>query len=474
MPTSPFRGPGGNSLILNVDSSILNLKDTIVAPSTAQGIAALAIVRLSGPTAIELAASVFKGEDLSKASSHAAHFGAIVDEDRIIDEVVVTVFREPHSYTGENIVEISCHGSPLIVKELVLLMIRKGARMADAGEFTRRAFLNGKMDLSQAEAVADLIHSETENARQAAVNQMRSGYAKELSDLRQQLITFASLIELELDFSEEDVEFAHREELVGLLKKILRFVDPLITSFAQGNVIKRGIPTVIAGKPNAGKSTLLNALLNEERAIVSEIPGTTRDTIEDEIILNGIAFRFIDTAGLRDTADVIESLGVERARAEMKKASLILYVIDLTETAIDEFNREEEALKKLGIPYLLVGNKIDRAQPPPGIKEGGHTVFISASKKENIELLKERITHLFHIHEVKPGDVLVTNLRHYRQLVLTREAIQRALDGFSRKITGEFIAQDIRSALQAMGEITGEVTTEDLLGEIFSKFCIGK
>lgn len=452
----------------------MNLGDTIVAPSTAQGIAALAIVRLSGPEAVDIVASVFRGADLTKAASHTAHVGAIVDEDKIIDEVVVTLFREPRSFTGENIAEISCHGSPLIVKELVLLMIRQGARMAEAGEFTKRAFLNGRMDLSQAEAVADLIHSETENARQAAVNQMRSGYGGELSELRQQLITFASLIELELDFSEEDVEFAHRDQLMALLNKILHFIDPLITSFAQGNVIKQGIPTVIAGKPNAGKSTLLNVLLNEERAIVSEIPGTTRDIIEDEIILDGIAFRFIDTAGLRDTADVVESMGVEKARAEMKKASLILYLIDLTDTSAEAFNREEEALKKLGIPYLLVGNKIDKAQPPQGLLAGDHTVFISASKKDNIETLKDRVTHLFHIREVKPGDVMVTNLRHCHQLVLTRDAVQRVLEGFSKKVTGEFIAQDIRVALNAMGEITGEVTTEDLLGEIFSKFCIGK
>src|SRR6188474_3227852 len=306
------------------------LNDTIVALATAQGISAIAVIRLSGKNSIQVVNQVFKGKNLLEQPSHTLHFGTIRDGEKVIDEVLISVFREPNSFTKENGIEISCHGSSVIVKEIIKVLLQNGARLAGPGEFTKRAFLNGRFDLAQAEAVADLITAETDNARQAALNQMRGGFSKEINHLREELIHFASLIELELDFGEEDVEFAKRDDLRKLILKIQSFLHSLIVSFDQGNVIKNGVPTVIAGKPNAGKSTLLNVLLNEEKAIVSEIPGTTRDVIEDEIVLGGINFRFIDTAGLRETEDVIEAMGVERTRDRMKKASIILYLFDLS------------------------------------------------------------------------------------------------------------------------------------------------
>jgi tRNA modification GTPase len=449
--------------------------DTIVALATAQGISAIAVIRLSGPDAILIADKVFRGKHLVEQASHTLHFGNLVDGEKIIDEVLVSVFREPNSFTKENAVEISCHGSPVIIKEVVKVFLKNGARLAEPGEFTKRAFLNGRFDLAQAEAVADLINAETDNARQAALNQMRGGFSREINHLREELIHFASLIELELDFGEEDVEFAKRDDLRRLILKIQSYLSSLIQSFDQGNVIKNGIPTVIAGKPNAGKSTLLNTLLNEEKAIVSEIPGTTRDVIEDEMILGGINFRFIDTAGLRETQDVIEAIGVERTRERMKKASLIIYLFDLSQTTLAEVAQEDEHLQRLGIPYLKVGNKLDKADPEL-VKHlaSRDFIFISASTKQNIQDLKDRILSYFHIKTVKTGDVLVTNLRHYQNLVQTNESLERVLEGMSTGITGDFLAMDIRQSLHYLGEITGQITTEDLLDNIFSKFCIGK
>ncbi len=339
-----------------------HFEDTIVALATAQGISAIAVVRLSGTDAITIAQKCFPGKNLEEQPSHTLHFGNFYHDEKIIDEVLVSVFRTPNSFTKENAVEISCHGSPFIVKEIIKALLHAGARLAQPGEFTKRAFLQGRFDLAQAEAVADLINAETDNARQAALNQMRGGFSKEINHLRENLIHFASLIELELDFGEEDVEFAKRDDLRTLILKIQSYLQALIDSFDQGNVIKNGVPTVIAGKPNAGKSTLLNALLNEERAIVSEIPGTTRDAIEDEIILGGINFRFIDTAGLRETQDVIEAIGVERTRERMKKASLILLLVDLANTTEQEIAEQIQELSDLRIPYLTIGNKMDQAE----------------------------------------------------------------------------------------------------------------
>ena len=452
-----------------------NHNDTIVALATVQGVSALAIIRLSGKEAIKITQLAFSGKNLSRQSTHTIHFGTIKDGDKTIDEVLISVFKEPNSFTQENAVEISCHGSPVIIKEIIKVLLKKGARLAQPGEFTKRAFLNGRFDLAQAEAVADLIHAETDNARQAAFNQMRGGFSQEIKRLREELIHFASLVELELDFGEEDVEFAKRDDLRKLILKIQSYLKVLIESFDQGNVIKNGIPTVIAGKPNAGKSTLLNALLNEERAIVSHIAGTTRDSIEDELILGGITFRFIDTAGLRETKDEIEAMGVGRTREKMKQASLILYMFDLSQTNSTEIKQEEDELKALGVPYIKVGNKIDKANRfILRSLENQNFVMISAAQKTNLQDLKDQILSHFHINTVKQGDVLVTNLRHYQNLMATNDSLNRVLSGMETSVTGDFLAMDIRQSLHYLGEITGEITTEDLLDNIFSKFCIGK
>lgn len=453
----------------------MHINDTIIALATAQGVSAIAVIRLSGEDCIERVQQVFKGKNLTEQKSHTAHLGTIVHEGKTIDEVLVTLFRAPNSFTRENSVEIGCHGSPFIVKEIIKVFLKQGVRLAEPGEFTKRAFLHGRFDLAQAEAVADLIHAETDNARQVALNQMRGGFSKEIQHLREELIHFASLIELELDFGEEDVEFAKRDDLRALIKKIQGYLRGLIDSFDQGNVIKNGVPTVIAGKPNAGKSTLLNALLNEERAIVSDIPGTTRDVIEDEIVLGGINFRFIDTAGLRHTEDIIEAIGVERTRERMKKASLILYMFDLSDTTLEEIEQQEKELQLLNIPYIKVGNKMDKADASLLQALSTHDfIFLSASTKANLQGLKDKILSFFHINTVKTGDVLVTNIRHYQHLLQTYESLQRVLDSMDQNITGDFLAMDIRQSLHYLGEITGSITTEDLLDNIFSKFCIGK
>lgn len=454
----------------------MNPKDTIVALSTPQGTSAIAVIRLSGEEAIPLVARVFRGKNLKEQESHTIHFGTIRNSDnQIIDEVLVSIFKAPRSFTTENLVEISCHGSPVVIKEIIKLLLQQGARLAEPGEFTKRAFLSGRFDLAQAEAVADLINADTDNARQAAVNQMRGGFSKEIKQLRDELIHFASLIELELDFGEEDVEFAKRADLKILIHKIQSYLRKLIESFDQGNVIKNGVPTVIAGKPNAGKSTLLNVLLNEERAIVSDIPGTTRDVIEDEITLGGIHFRFIDTAGLRDTLDVVEAMGVQRTRERMQKASLILYLFDLSNSSLKEIEEQEKELQSEKAIVIKVGNKSDKADP--GLIEklkAKDFVLISASNKTNIELLKEKILNQFVVQKVKQGDVMVTNLRHFQKLSETHEALSLVLDGMDKGVTGDFLAMDIRQALHHLGEITGTITSDDLLVNIFSRFCIGK
>lgn len=452
----------------------IRVEDTIVALATAQGISAIAVIRLSGKDAIGITQGVFRGKRLENQPSHTVHFGMIWDGDIPIDEAVVSIFRGPRSFTREDAVEISCHGSPVIAERLIKLLMRKGARLAEPGEFTKRAFLNGRFDLAQAEAVADLINAETDNARLAALNQMRGGFSKEINHLREALIHFASLIELELDFGEEDVEFASRTDLRKLVDNIQQYTSSLIKSFDQGNVIRNGVRTVIAGRPNAGKSTLLNAILNEERAIVSEIPGTTRDAIEDEVVMGGINFRFIDTAGLRETVDVIEAMGVERTRDQMRKAALILYLIDLSGTSLQEIDKEEAELKSLGIPYIKIGNKLDKAKRElvDALKKKDF-IFISAANRTNLDQLKDRILSRYQL-DVTPGDVVVTNLRHYQNLVQTHEALDRVVAGIEHGATGDLLALDIRDALHYLGEITGKVTTEDLLDNIFSKFCIGK
>lgn len=458
--------------------NLLQNDDTIIALATPQGIGAIGVIRLSGKEAINITNKVFKGKDLSSQESHTIHFGTIRDEDnRILDEVLISLFIAPKSFTKENVVEISCHGSNFIIKQIIQLLIRKGARPAKPGEFTKRAFMNGQFDLAQAEAVADLINADTEAAHNAALNQMRGGFSGEIKRLREELIHFASMIELELDFGEEDVEFASRDDLKDLVNKLLVVVNALIQSFDLGNVIKNGVPTVIAGKPNAGKSTLLNALLQEEKAIVSDIAGTTRDFIEDEIVIGGVAFRFIDTAGLRETTDAIEKIGVERTQAKMKTASMIIYLFDLSQVDIVEMNKEINVLENTGVPFLKVGNKVDKVDDAI-IQKLQHQhpdmLFLTAKEQEHVELLKERILELVNLNKFKRGDTVVTNIRHYDSLLQTKNALMNVIEGIDNQMTNDFVAMDIRQALHYLGEITGEITTDDLLANIFSKFCIGK
>jgi tRNA modification GTPase len=458
-------------------SHLADPSNTIIALATPAGRGAISVLRLSGDQSIQIVNQVFRGKDLEKQPSHTIHFGTIREENEIVDEVLVSLFKGPKSFTGEDVIEISCHGSPYIVNRLIRLFLGLGARYAKAGEFTKRAFANGRFDLAQAEAVADLIAADSAAGHQAALNQMRGGFSKEIRLLREKLINFASLIELELDFSEEDVEFADRTLLRGLIAEIQAVILQLIQSFSLGNVIKNGVPTVIAGRPNAGKSTLLNALLNEDKAIVSEIPGTTRDFIEDELVIEGISFRFIDTAGLRETQDQIEAIGVQRTYAKMKDASLILYLFDITQTSVSEFFVQIEALKELKVPFLAIANKIDllpNGELPLEFQQITHLVGISAGQQQHLEDLKTKLLQLVNADQFSSGNAIVTNVRHYESLTNTQKALEEVLLALDSGITGDFLAMDIRQALHHLGEITGEITTDDLLGNIFSKFCIGK
>jgi len=450
--------------------------DTIVALATSSGRGgAIALIRLSGPQSIQIVNGIFHGKDLAAQSSHTIHFGTIRDGDAIVDEVLVNLFIAPHSYTRETSVEISTHNSPYIIEKVIQLLIRKGARPAKPGEFTLRAFMNGGLDLSQAEAVADLIASDSEASHQIAMKQMRGGFSDQLRQLREDLIHFASMIELELDFSEEDVEFANREQLKALIIRIQTVTGKLIQSFEQGNVIKNGVPVVIAGKPNVGKSTLLNTLLNEDRAIVSDIAGTTRDTIEDEINIGGVTFRFIDTAGIRHTEDAIEAKGVERTREKMKQARLIIYLFDPIQDSVEEVQQQIEEVKTLKIPFVTIINKADLLSPE---QQSAFSVFnplyISAKKQSGIEELKEELLKQVNLANISTDEVLVTNIRHVEALGKTQEALDKVLYGLDNPVTSDFLALDIRQALHHLGEITGQVSTDDLLENIFSKFCIGK
>jgi tRNA modification GTPase len=452
-------------------------KDTIFAVSTAPGVGAIAVIRVSGEETFSIVSKLVPGKFWNNIQSHTLHFGLLKDENkRLVDEVVLAVFKGPTSFTKEDVIEISCHGSPYIIQEIAQLLIKSGARQAKAGEFTMRAFLNGRFDLAQAEAIADLIHSDSEAAHKVALQQMRGGFSAEIKNLREQLIQFASLIELELDFSEEDVEFADRKQLRSLIAEIRRVIEKLLHSFSLGNVIKNGVPTVIAGKPNAGKSTLLNTLLHEEKAIVSEIPGTTRDFIEDEMTVGGVVFRFIDTAGLRETVDKIEAIGVQRTREKMAQAALILYLFDVQQTSEKELIRDIEELKGLNIPYLIVGNKIDTYEDVAIQKfnnfDGIH--YISAKSELGIEELKTKLLDAIHAEQLHKNDTLVSNLRHYESLTDALVSIKNTMTGLEGQIPGDLLAQDIRQALFHLGLITGEINTEDLLDSIFSKFCIGK
>jgi len=454
-------------------------EDTIVALATPNGVGAIAVIRLSGPDAIIIANEVFKGKNLTRQQSHTIHFGSVVDGDVILDEVLASVFVAPRSYTRENVVEFSCHASPYIITSIIKLLIKKGARAAKPGEFTLRAFINGQLDLSQAEAVADLIASNSKASQHVAMQQLRGGYSSELKQLREQLVNFASLIELELDFSEEDVEFANRVQLKQLIANISKTIGKLIQSFELGNAIKSGVNTVIAGRPNAGKSTLLNALLNEERAIVSDVAGTTRDTIEEVLNINGINFRLIDTAGLREATDTIEAIGVKRTLEKISQSALLLYVFDAVQLTPAEVRQDIENLVTGDLPVLAIGNKIDLL--PNGfstdafaLPDNVELLTVSAREKQHIDQLKQTIYNKTVRGQLTGDETLVTNVRHLEALQKTYEALERVLYGIDNPITSDFLAIDIKQALHYLGEITGLVTTDDLLENIFSKFCIGK
>ncbi len=456
----------------------MSLTDTIVALATPAGTGAIGVIRLSGADAIQIANSIFTGKDLSKQASHTLHFGKITNGNVVIDEVLASIFVAPNSYTKENSVEISCHGSAYIISQIIKLILSKGARMAKAGEFTMRAFLNGQLDLSQAEAVADLIASQNAASHQIAMNQMRGGFSSELQALRSELINFASLVELELDFSEEDVEFANRTQMKNLILQILKVITRLINSFELGNVIKNGIPVVIAGKPNVGKSTLLNALLNEERAIVSEIAGTTRDTIEDEMSIQGLRFRFIDTAGIRETDDVIEAKGVARSMEKINSSAVILYVYDASKTSLSELQtiiaEFKPIIEKNNSTLFLVENKSDKNTAAPYEIEGLRHIQISALLKTGMQTLENELVKLVDLAALASGESIVSNLRHAEALQNAATALEKVLNGIDNPITSDFLAMDIKQALQHLGEITGSISTDDLLDNIFSKFCIGK
>ncbi|MBT8306382.1 MAG: tRNA uridine-5-carboxymethylaminomethyl(34) synthesis GTPase MnmE [Maribacter sp.] len=466
--------------------------DTIVALATPSGAGAIAVIRVSGKEAIPIANSVFKsvqGKDLTTQKTHTILLGHIIEGNRTLDEVLISKFKGPHSYSGEDVIEISCHGSPYIQQQIIQLFLRKGCRMAEAGEFTLRAFLNGKLDLSQAEAVADLITSENEASHQIAMQQMRGGFSNEIQLLRDELLNFASLIELELDFAEEDVEFADRAKFKELLNRIQEVLKRLIDSFAVGNVIKNGIPVAIVGEPNVGKSTLLNALLNEERAIVSEIAGTTRDAIEDELTIGGIGFRFIDTAGIRDTEDVVESIGIKKTFKKIEQAQLVLFL-----HSAEEFRNAEIDLKSLQLevgkialkhpdkPLVILVNKIDllNAKEKTALEnmlsnvEGSAFQLISAKTGGGVDMLKKLLLDYVNTGALRNNETIVSNTRHYDAMLKALEEIQKVQNGLDDSISGDLLAIDIRQALYHFGEITGEITSDDLLGNIFANFCIGK
>lgn len=462
----------------------METKDTICALATPPGTGAIALIRVSGDDSFSIIDRIFtpakKDLSIADAGTHTIVFGNIKSDDELIDEVLVYVYREPNSYTGQDSVEISCHGSPWIQQKIIETLIQKGARLANAGEFTMRAFLNGKFDLSQAEAVADLIASNSKYSHDLALDQMRGGFSQKIKELRTELVNFASLIELELDFSEEDVEFADREKINEILKKLKAEISALLNSFSIGNVLKKGIPVAIVGKPNVGKSTLLNTILQEEKAIVSEIPGTTRDSIEDTIIIDGVAFRFIDTAGLRVSEDKVETIGIERTMEKIKQAKIILFVFDVATCDIEQVQEVlEEHRHLIEDPTkrtILIGNKIDQlVEIPKGFKDlvEKETLFVSAKRKENINLISDSLLKSVNTDQIS-DNTIVSNARHYEALSRSMDAIKDIEQGFEKGIPSDLIATDIRQALHHLGAITGEITTDEILGNIFSKFCIGK
>jgi tRNA modification GTPase len=450
--------------------------DTIVALATAQGVSAIGVIRLSGKEAIGIADKMFPSKDLGAAAGNTLHVGRLVHEGRFLDEVVVSVFRGPKSYTGEDVAEISCHGSPYIEEQIINACVASGARFAKPGEFTQRAFLSGKLDLTQAEAVADLIASNTSASHKTALHNIRGGFSEVLKDLRDRLIGFSALIELELDFSQEDVEFADRTHLYSLILELDTAVSELIGSFRLGNVIKNGVKVAIVGRPNAGKSTLLNSLLKENRAIVSEIAGTTRDTIEEVINIDGIMFRLIDTAGIRDSDDLIETIGVARSREKMKEADIVLCLFDAGSDTHAEVEAMEAELRGINPAYLMIGNKSDITglEAPERKFSGIDVLFISAKTGFHVDVLRERLVDKVLQGQVSMESTIVTNARHHHALCQVAGAVTDIRKGMDDRIPGDLLALDIRRALHYLGEITGQITNEDQLDYIFSKFCIGK
>ena len=449
-----------------------------MALSTPPGIGALGVIRLSGSKAIEVVNHMFSSKDLTTQASHTLHVGFIKEDEVVLDEVVVSLYKAPSSYTGEHIVEISCHGSPYIHQQVISACIKKGARLAKPGEFTQRAFLNGKLDLAQAEAVAELISSNTAASHRSALNNIRGGFSGALKKLREELIQFSALIELELDFSQEDVQFADRTKLKSLVTEAVAQTDLLLQSFRLGNVIKNGVSAAIIGRPNAGKSTLLNLLLNEDRAIVSEVAGTTRDTIEEIINIDGILFRLIDTAGIRQhSEDSIESVGIKKSLLKMKQANIVIYLFDVNELAPDDLAKIIRDLKDQQINYLLVGNKVDAGDEQSIRQEFsffGEIIFISATSGLHIEVLKERMIDTVWQGKIQAENIIVTNARHYHALQQVYTSLVNIAKAMDEQIPGDLLALDIRTSLQYLGEITGEITSDDQLDYIFSKFCIGK
>lgn len=462
-------------------------QSTICAIATSPGVGAIATIRLAGERAIEIADMVFhspkKNKKLADQKANTIHVGEIREETEIIDEVVVSLFRAPHSFTGEDVVEITCHGAIYIQQRILEVLFKNGARMARPGEFTQRAFLNGKMDLSQAEAVADLIYSTNAANHKMALKQMRGGFSNEIKKLRDQLLHFIAMVELELDFSEEDVEFADRKQLIELTERIEQLLNKLASSFKLGNVLKNGVPVAIVGETNVGKSTLLNAILNEEKAIVSDIHGTTRDVIEDMINIDGTAFRFFDTAGIRETVDQIETMGIERSYSKLEQAEIVLLVTDLTNPISLISQRVEKIRKRIQDQTLIiVGNKadlVDRGKINEMLAaiilaENEDLVFISAKQQQNLESLINLLKENANLHQPEGTDVIVSNIRHYEALTNAHQAVLRVIDGLHNGISGDFLAQDIRECLHFLGEITGEISNDEVLGHIFKNFCIGK
>jgi tRNA modification GTPase len=461
-----------------MQSKLSGWEDTIVALATPPGIGALGVIRLSGKKSIEIVNGLFPSKNLLSASTHTVHIGWLYEDGRELDEVVLTLYRAPRSYTGEEVVEVSCHGSPLLQEQLMRVFMKNGARLALPGEFTQRAFLNGKLDLAQAEAVADLISSHSKAASRSALHTLRGGFSKDLHTLRDRLLRFSALIELELDFSQEDVEFADRGQLYTLIDESIHKTSTLLQSFSLGNVIKNGVEVAIIGQPNAGKSTLLNALLNEDRAIVSEIAGTTRDSIEEELNIEGLIFRLVDTAGIRAHAESpIEKMGVERSIQKMKNADLLIYLFDVESTSVMELQEQIRLLNNQNLKFIPVGNKIDKTGGERAIQKFNtiHSIrFISAKERKQIDELKKDLVDIILEGKISTEGTIITNARHFEALRNIQGCLEDIKKGLDKKLTGDLLSTDIRRCLHYVGEITGEITSEEQLGYIFSKFCIGK